>query len=128
MDHEDVQRMTESKNSKQYNERKLSSKIQRAKRNNKREIKLHFKLFIHKMRRIDAQKYPRDISKQLRYLQVFQFFFRNTLGKSLSFFTDKEFMNSRNSLEAAMKQPCEENRGVRKRKASVISTKDESLL
>ena len=55
-------------------------------------------------------------------------YFRNTLGKQFSLFTDKEFIDARNSLDAAMKQACRENRGVRKRKASVISTEDESLL
>ena len=78
----------------------------------KEDLNYLLKFFIHKVRRIDERKYPRDTLKQL--LASIQYYFRNTLGKSFDLFTDKEFMDARNSLEAAMKETCRENRGREK--------------
>jgi len=92
----------------------------------KEDLNYLLKFFIHEVRRIDGQKYPRDSLKQL--FAGIQYYFRNTLKKPFSLFTDEVFSDARNSLDAAMKQACQENRGVRKRKANVISSNDESLL
>ena len=92
----------------------------------KEDLNYMLKFFIHEVRRLDGQKYPRNILKQI--FAGIQYYFRNILGKSFSLFTDAEFLDARKSLDAAMKLACQENRGVRKRKANVISPEDESLL
>ena len=88
----------------------------------KGDLNYLLQFFIHEVRKINGDKYHRDSLKQL--YDGIQYYFRNVLKKLYGMFTDSKFSEARKSLDAAMKEATKEYRGLRKRKAGVISVED----
>ena len=92
----------------------------------KSELDYLLKFFVHEVRKQNGDRYPGESLKQL--IAGIQFYFRNTLNKNISIFTDEEFLNTRKSLDSAMKDACQENVGFHKKQATAITLEMEESL
>lgn len=87
----------------------------------KLDLNFLLKFFVHEVRKQNGEKYPRDSLKQL--IAGIQFYFRHYFKITMSIFTDIEFSETRTSLDSAMKEACQENRGVHKKKQHLFQWK-----